>query len=345
MNETINLGVIGAGRIGLLHIENILHNIPGFKIKAVAEIMIDKTLELKKKLERLRIPVITNDYKKILEDKEIKAVLICSSTDTHAKFIIESANYGKDIFCEKPIHYDLDEIRKALDAVKKSNVKLQIGFNRRYDHNFRRVRQFIEDGTIGVPHIIKITSRDPAPPPIEYIRVSGGLFNDMTIHDWDMARYLGGKQTGDIVEVYATGGVLVDPKIGTEGGDIDTCAVILKYENGAMGLIDNSRQAVYGYDQRVEVFGSKGMAKAENDTPNRVELYVKDFTRLDKIPFFFLERYMQSYTDEMKEFYNCLIENKEPSCTGYDGLMATVVAKAALKSLKENSPVKIKEII
>ncbi|MHA1395723.1 MAG: inositol 2-dehydrogenase [Promethearchaeota archaeon] len=345
MTEKINVGVIGAGRIGQLHIENIVHNIPGFNIKTVAEIMLDKNPQLKQKLESLGIKNLTTNYKEILEDPDIKAVIICSSTDTHAQFIIESAEAGKDIFCEKPIHYDLDKIKEALNAIKKAKVKLQIGFNRRYDHNFKRVRQAVEDGTIGIPHIIKITSRDPAPPPIEYIKVSGGLFNDMTIHDWDMARYIGGKETGEIVEVYAMGGVLVDEKIGSEGGDIDTCAVVLKYENGAMALIDNSRQAIYGYDQRVEAFGTKGMAKAENDTPNRVEIYTESSTQMDKIPYFFLDRYMQSYTDEMKEFYNCLIENKEPSCNGYDGLMAVVIAKAALKSLKENRPVKIKEII
>jgi len=159
-----------------------------------------------------------------------------------------------------------------------------------------------------------------------------------------MARYLGGKETGEIEEVYAMGGVLVDPKIGTEGGDIDTCAVVLKYKNGAMALVDNSRQAVYGYDQRVEVFGTKGAAMADNDVPNNVKIYTKENTQQDKIPLFFLERYMQSYTDEMKEFYNNLKDNKQPSCGGNDGLMAVVVAKAALKSMQENRPVKLSEI-
>lgn len=340
MSNQIVIGVIGAGRIGKLHIENILHNIPEFKIKLVVDVKID---HLKDWAAQLGLKLST-DRNDIFKDSEIKAVVICSSTDTHAQFITEAAKAKKDIFCEKPIDSDLKKITDTLKVVKEAGVKLQIGFNRRYDHNFKRVRQTVENGTIGIPHIIKVTSRDPSPPPIEYVKVSGGLFNDMTIHDWDMCRYLGGKETGEIEEVYAMGGVLVDPKIGTEGGDIDTCAVVLKYKNGAMALVDNSRQAVYGYDQRVEVFGTKGAAMADNDVPNHVKIYTKENTQQDKIPHFFLERYMQSYTDEMKEFYTNLKDNKEPSCGGNDGLMAVVVAKAALKSLKENRSVKISEI-
>lgn len=339
--KKITIGVIGAGRIGKLHIENIMHAIPDFHIKTVADIKID---HLRDWAKSIGIPTLTDDYKEILEDPEIEAVIICSSTDTHAKFIIDSAKAGKDIFCEKPIDSDLAKIEETLKVVKEANVKLQIGFNRRFDHNFRRVRNAVERGTVGDPHIIKITSRDPAPPPIEYVKVSGGLFNDMTIHDWDMARYLGGAETGEITEVYAMGGVLVDEKIGTEGNDIDTCAVVLKYESGAMAMVDNSRQAVYGYDQRVEVFGSGGASIADNDSPNNVKMYTAEKNFEDKIHFFFLERYMQSYTDEMKAFYKCLKDNIEPPVTGHDGLMAVVVAKAALRSLNENRPVQLSEI-
>ncbi|MHA1871587.1 MAG: inositol 2-dehydrogenase, partial [Promethearchaeota archaeon] len=289
-NAPINIGVIGAGRIGKLHITNIIKNIPELKIKYVADIMIE---DAKKWLSTLNIDRLTADYREILEDNDIEAVLICSPTDTHAKIIQEAAKAGKHIFCEKPIAIDLQIIKETLEIVKEAGVKLMIGFNRRFDHNFKRVRDEVSSGRIGEPHIIKITSRDPAPPPLEYIKVSGGLFNDMTIHDWDMARFLGGEETGDIVEVFAMGDVLVDEKIATEGKDIDTCAVVLKYENGAMGLIDNSRQAVYGYDQRVEVFGSKGLALADNDLPNSVKIYDDQNIHTDKIPYFFLERYMQ----------------------------------------------------
>ncbi|MBD3352215.1 MAG: inositol 2-dehydrogenase [Candidatus Lokiarchaeota archaeon] len=341
MKKNIPIGIIGAGRIGKLHISNILQNIPDFSIEIVADIAIDS---LKKWAELHRIKKITDNPQDVFDNPDVKAVLICSSTDTHAEFIEKAANAGKDIFCEKPIDPDVKVIKNVLDTVEENKVKLQIGFNRRFDHNFKRVRNLVASGEIGDPHIVKITSRDPAPPPIDYIKVSGGLFNDMTIHDWDMARYLGGSQTGEVTEVYAMGGVLVDEKIGSEGNDIDTCAVVLRYENGGMAMIDNSRQAVYGYDQRVEVFGSKGVAIAENDRPNNVKFYNEKDISMDKIPYFFLERYMQSYTDEIVSFYECLREDKQPVVDGKDGLMAVVVAKAAMKSLCENRPVKITEI-
>jgi myo-inositol 2-dehydrogenase/D-chiro-inositol 1-dehydrogenase len=337
MENKIIVGVIGAGRIGKLHIENMVHHVPDVKIKTVADVKID---HLKEWAENLGIGNLTTNHEDILKDEEIKAVMICSSTDTHSRFIVESARAGKDIFCEKPIDYDLGRIHDALDAVKKAGVKLMIGFNRRFDHNFMRIRESTERGEIGEPHIIKITSRDPAPPPIEYVKVSGGLFFDMTIHDWDMARF----QAGDEVqEIFTKGDVMIDEKIG-QAGDIDTAVAVLKFKNGALGMIDNSRQAVYGYDQRVEVFGSKGALIAENDTPNTVKLYTDKCTSCDKIPYFFLERYNESYITEMKEFVRCLKENREPPVGGIDGLKAVLIAIAAKKSLDENRPVKISEI-
>ncbi|MFX0099027.1 MAG: inositol 2-dehydrogenase [Candidatus Hodarchaeota archaeon] len=334
----IIIGVIGAGRIGKLHIENVIHHVPGVKIKTVADVKID---HLKEWAENLGIPNLTTNHEDILGDSEIKAVMICSSTDTHSRFIVESAQAGKDIFCEKPIDYDIQRIHEALDAVKKAGVKLMIGFNRRFDHNFKRIRESVKKGEIGAPHIIKVTSRDPAPPPIEYMKVSGGLFFDMTIHDFDMIAFQAGEE---VQEVYARGDVLIDPEIG-KVGDIDTAVIVVKFDSGAMGIIDNSRQAVYGYDQRVEVFGSKGALIADNDKPNTVKRYTDKSILSDKIPYFFLERYNDSYINEMKEFVICLKEDYEPSVGGIDGLNAVLVAKAATKSLKEGRVVKIKEIV
>lgn len=335
----MKLGLIGAGRIGKLHGEIITYHIPNAEIKIVSDIYINDTT--REWAKNLGISHVTTDYKEILSDSEIEAVLICSSTDTHARFIIESAKAGKHIFCEKPIDFDIKKIEEALTAVNKAGVKLQIGFNRRFDHNFRRVHELIKEGKIGDVHIVKITSRDPAPPPVEYIKVSGGLFLDMTIHDFDMARYLSGSE---VEEVYAQGSVLIDPAIG-EVGDIDTAIITLKFKNGAHGVIDNSRQAVYGYDQRVEVFGSKGCITAENDFPNSVILSTADSVSSDKPLYFFLERYMMSYIDELKSFVNAIIHDIEPPVGGNDGLQPVLIGLAAKKSLKEKRPVRIEEVV
>jgi len=333
----MKIGLIGAGRIGKLHGELLTYNIPEAEIKTVAEIYADTVENWAK---NLRISNLTTDYTDILTDPEIEAVLICSSTDTHAQFITEAAKAGKHIFCEKPIDFNIEKIRQALNTVEAAGVKLQIGFNRRFDHNFRKVREIVETGKIGDVHIVKITSRDPAPPPIEYVKVSGGIFLDMTIHDFDMARYL---SISEVEEVYAQGAVLVDPAIG-EAGDVDTAIVTLKFKNGAMGVIDNSRQAVYGYDQRVEVFGSKGCVVVKNDFPNSAELSTAESVISDKPLYFFLERYQMSYVEELKAFVESVARNKEPSVTGNDGLQPVLIGTAALKSLREGRPVKIEEV-
>src|SRR5512147_2731528 len=258
--NNLRFGVIGAGRIGKIHAENLATRISGVEVAAIADVDSKAAQEL---AIRLHVPVAVEDYHAILADPTIDAVAICSSTDTHARIVIEAAQAGKHIFCEKPIDHNLAKIDAALDAVDKAGVKLQIGFNRRFDPNFRKVRQMVRDGKIGDVHILRITSRDPAPPPIEYVKVSGGIFFDMAIHDFDMVRYLSGDE---VEEVYVVGGVLVDPRIG-EVGDIDTAITALTFKGGAIGSIDNSRKAVYGYDQRVEVFGSEGMVTALNNAP------------------------------------------------------------------------------
>jgi myo-inositol 2-dehydrogenase/D-chiro-inositol 1-dehydrogenase len=332
------VGVIGAGRIGKLHIENLLRKIPDIKLKAVADINLNA--QMKEWAEMVGIPKITKDTNEIFKDSEIDTVVITSSTDTHAKFIQEAAKAKKQIFCEKPIDTNVKRIKDTLAVVKKEGVNLMVGFNRRFDRNFMRVHETTASGQIGTPQIIKVTSRDPAPPPIVYIKVSGGIFLDMTIHDWDMARFQAGSE---VDEVYASGAVLIDPDIG-KAGDIDTAVAILKFRNGALGIIDNSRQAVYGYDQRVEVFGSKGCVMADNEPTNTVKVYTAENTNMDKIPYFFLERYMESYTTELKSFFECLKNNKAPSPNGEDGLQNVLVAIAAQKSYTEHRPVKISEI-
>jgi myo-inositol 2-dehydrogenase/D-chiro-inositol 1-dehydrogenase len=281
-----------------------------------------------------------SDYNDVLADPEIDAVLVCSSTDTHAEISIAAAKAGKHIFCEKPIDYDLDRIDMVLEAVKEAGVKFQVGFNRRFDHNFARINQVTKDGVIGDPQIIKITSRDPEPPPVSYVKVSGGIFLDMAIHDFDMARFQAGSE---VTEVYSVGDSLVDPEIG-KAGDVDTAITTLKFENGSMAVIDNCRKAVYGYDQRVEVFGSKGSIEARNDKETNTILRTAESVSEDKPLYFFLERYMASFAEEMKQFFEAISNDTEVPCGGIDGLNSVIIGLAATKSVKEGRPVKISEI-
>ncbi len=338
MVKKFTVGVIGAGRIGKIHTENLLHKISDINLKIVADIKIND--DLKQWAAEMGVIKLTSDPNEIFDDPKIEVVVICSSTDTHTKFIQEAAKAKKHVFCEKPIDTDIKRIKKTLSIVEKSGIKLMVGFNRRFDRNFIRCHESVASGQIGEPHIVKITSRDPAPPPIEYIKVSGGMFLDMTIHDWDMARFQAGSE---VEEIYATGAVLIDPEIG-KVGDIDTAVALLKFKNGAIGIIDNTRQAVYGYDQRVEVFGSKGCVVADNEATNTVRIYTAECTNIDKIPYFFLERYMESYATELKSFFECLRKNIEPLPNGEDGLQDVLVAKAAQKSYEDNRPVKISEV-
>lgn len=334
--EKLKVGIIGAGRIGQVHAKSITYHIPQAELVAVSDIYVDSA---KKLAQELGIPNYYEDYHDILNDPQIKAVLICSSTDTHADIAIEAAKAGKHIFCEKPVDLTVDKIKAVIKAVDEAGVKLQIGFNRRYDHNFAHIKQLANDGKLGDLQTIKITSRDPEPPSIAYVKVSGGIFLDMTVHDFDMARFIG----GEVDEVYANAAVTVDPAIG-EAGDVDTALVALKFKSGAIGVIDNCRKAAYGYDQRLEVFGKKGQASASNDTPTRVEFMDENGAVTDKPLYFFLERYMQSFTDEMTEFIDCVVNDKPTKTTVYDGLEALRLGLAAKLSVKENRPVKLSEI-
>jgi myo-inositol 2-dehydrogenase/D-chiro-inositol 1-dehydrogenase len=337
MKETLNLCVIGTGRIGRVHAENLVYRIPEANLVAVSDIFVEAA---EKVAAELGIPAAYQDHRLALEDKSIDAVLICSSTDTHAQIIEEAAEAGKQIFCEKPIALDLGKIDRALGAVERAGVKLQIGFNRRFDPNFRRVRQVVAEGQIGQPHLLRITSRDPAPPPIDYVKVSGGIFLDMTIHDFDMARFLIG---AEVESIYAAGGVLVDSAIG-EAGDVDTALVTLHFANGVLGAIDNSRQAVYGYDQRVEVFGSAGCVTADNDYPNTARISDAQRVHRDLPLNFFMERYTESYVAEIEAFVDCILHDTPPTVTGLDGRVPVVMGYAAKRSLDEGRPVKLLEV-
>ncbi len=336
--KQLNIGIIGAGRIGKVHMQSITYNVPTAKVLGITDVFKDGLQEL---ADKYGIEKVYNDYKEMLADKDIDAVLVCSSTDTHADISIEAAQAGKHVFCEKPVDLTPEKVQAVIDAVEKAGVKLQVGFNRRFDHNFAHVRSLINEGKVGNLELIKITSRDPEPPPAEYAAVSGGMFLDMTIHDFDMARFLAGS---DVTEVYASATCLVDPAIG-EAGDVDTAIINLKFENGALGVIDNSRRAAYGYDQRIEVFGSLGAAMAANDTPTNVTVMNSDGVTTDKPLYFFLERYMQSFRDEMVQFVDAVLNDKPTPTTGTDGLNSILVALAAKKSVKEGRPVKISEIM
>lgn len=332
--KKITVGIIGAGRIGKVHALSISNNLRNVDIKWIADYKLDAIGDW---ADDLGIPNKTDNHLDILKDDEVDAVLICSSTDTHSQFIIDSANHKKHIFCEKPIDHSIDKIKAALDAVNKNNVKLQIGFNRRFDKNFEKVQNLVSKGALGDPHIIKITSRDPEPPPVEYVKVSGGIFLDMAIHDFDMARYLSGSE---VEEVYVSGAVLVDEEIG-KAGDIDTAIINLKMKNGALCVIDNSRKAVYGYDQRVEVFGSEGKAEAFNESPTNVTISTKDGVSMDNPKYFFLERYMDSYSKEIKEFIDAIVNDTDTSVNGNDGLQPVLIGLAAKESLEKNMPIKL----
>ncbi|AIF52693.1 inositol 2-dehydrogenase [Pelosinus sp. UFO1] len=334
----LKIGIIGVGRIGKVHAEGISKYVKGAEVTAIADPFLDETGEQWAK--SLGIQHISKDYRSILADTEIDAVLVCSSTDTHSQISLEAIKAGKHVFCEKPVDHNVEKIKEVMKAVQSSKYKYQVGFNRRFDHNFRSVKEAVAAGKIGTQHIIKITSRDPEAPPISYVKVSGGMFLDMTIHDFDMVRYLSGSE---VVEVYAVGSVLVDPSIG-KAGDIDTAIITMKLKNGAMAVIDNCRRASYGYDQRAEVFGSKGAVEIGNDTSSTTLLSTIDGVVAEKPLHFFLERYMQAYTTEIQEFVVAIENNTAVPVSVTDGLEPVIIGLAAKKSLDENRPVTIAEI-
>jgi myo-inositol 2-dehydrogenase/D-chiro-inositol 1-dehydrogenase len=334
MSQILNIGLIGAGRIGQVHARTIANRVSEARLLAVTDPIASVAHGI---ADKFRISHIADDYRRILDNPEIDAVMICTPTDTHADIIVEAAQRGKHIFCEKPIALTLGETDRALLAVKNANVKLQVGFNRRFDPNFARVRQAIASGEIGDLRMLHIISRDPSPPPLAYVRVSGGIFLDMTIHDWDMARFLTGSE---ITEVYVNGDVKVDRAIG-DAGDIDTHITLLKFANGVIGSIDNCRQAAYGYDQRAEAFGSKGMIQTQNNYPNNSVISTGESVRRDLPLNFFMQRYTESYALELESFVSAVLNDMPVAVSGDDGRTALAIGLAAKRSYEEGRPVKL----
>lgn len=335
MMKDMNVGIIGAGRIAHVHATNLTSYIAHVRVKTIADPYL--TDNAKKWITECGIENITKDYKEILGDSDIDAVFICSSTDTHARFTREAAEAGKHIFCEKPIDLNPEEIIKTINAVKKEGVKLQVGFNRRFDHNYLALKEAVLKKKIGDLHLVRITSRDPAPPSIEYIKKSGGLFMDMTVHDFDMVRFL---TDSEVDEIFAYGDVKVDPAIG-RAGDIDTAIISMRMKNGVLAFIENSRETKYGYDQRGEVFGSRGAMESGNDTLHSAVLSDSKGVHAEKPLYFFLERYNNAYVAEVSNFLQAVRKDKPVSVSGIDGLHSILVAEAALKSLHSGKSEKV----
>lgn len=335
----INIGIIGAGRIGKVHAESITNSVKEAQVVAIADPFMNEATTTWAK--DLGIANVYTDYHDILNDSNIQAVLICSSTDTHANIAVEAIKANKHVFCEKPISQDLTKIKEVIEALDGTNLKFQVGFNRRFDHNFEAVHNAVAEGKIGDVHIVKVTSRDPDAPPIEYVKVSGGMFLDMTIHDFDMVRYL---TSSDVVEVYANGTTLINPAI-KEAGDIDTAIITMKLANGALAVIDNSRKADYGYDQRAEVFGSKGQVAVTNDMGSTAVISTATGVSGEKPLYFFLERYMASFSKEVRLFAQAIINDTDVPVNINDGLQPVLIATAAKRSLDENRPVLLSEIV
>ena len=322
--------------MGSVHVRNIARLIPEANLVAVCDIRVDVAQSV---ADECGIERVVRDYHELLEDQSIEAVLIATSTPTHASIIKDCAVAGKQIFCEKPLALDLADIDDALEEVDKAGVKLQVGFNRRFDKSYQRIHEIVASGEIGRPCILRITNRDPDFPAMEFMRASGGIFLDLAIHDFDMIRY----QVGEVDEVYAMGSVLINPEL-NEFNDVDTAVVSLRFANGAVGTIDNSRKAVYGYDQRLEVFCSNGTAMAENEAETTVRRGNTEGFMSAKPPYFFMQRYAPCYVEEVRQFIECVRDDKPTPTNGADGRAAVAIGYAAGKSLQENRPVKVSEI-
>jgi myo-inositol 2-dehydrogenase / D-chiro-inositol 1-dehydrogenase len=336
-DNKLRVGIIGAGRMGRVRAETIAYHLPSAALLAISDCNVTAAMDI---AGEYGIPRVVPQSEEILNDSRIDAVLIASPTDTHVDLIIGAARAGKHIFCEKPIDRSLARIDSALAAVESAGVKMQIGFNRRFDANFARVRNAVIRGEIGTPYLLHIVSRDPSPPPIAYIRSSGGIFLDMTIHDFDMARFLIGDE---VEEVYSVGAVRIDPEIG-EAGDLDTAVVLLRFRNGVIGTIDNCRKSIYGYDQRVEILGSAGAVTTNNVYPNETIISTALEVKRDLPLNFFMERYAQSYVNEIRAFVDSVSNDKPILVTGADARIPVTMALAARKSHDEKRPVTLTEI-
>jgi myo-inositol 2-dehydrogenase/D-chiro-inositol 1-dehydrogenase len=327
----INLCLFGAGRIGAIHAAAVNKH-KDVQIRYIVDMYQPAALKL---AEQYGATVC--EVEAALADPEVQGVIIASSTDTHADLIELSAKAGKAIFCEKPIDLDLDRVNQCVETVKQCNVPCALGFNRRFDPQFSELKQAIVEKRVGELEMLSFTSRDPSPPPLEYIKVSGGLFKDMMVHDFDLARWM---LNEEITEIYAAGSCNVDPAI-EEAGDIDTALVVLKTASGKICNINNSRRAAYGYDQRIEAFGSEGMAQANNILESNLVITNKEGSMGAKPQHFFLERYDRAYSLELDNFIGCIRGEEEPLATINDGLQALLLSEAALKSYQTGLVVKL----
>jgi myo-inositol 2-dehydrogenase/D-chiro-inositol 1-dehydrogenase len=332
----VRIGVLGTGRIGSMHAELLAHRVPGASLAAVYDLDADlaRTVAGRLGVETARDP------DELIGSPDVDAVAICSSTDTHVPLVEAAAAAGKATFCEKPIAHDLEQVDRALTAVERAGILFMVGFNRRFDPAHRSVRDAVAGGSVGDVHVLRITSRDPEPPPLSYARVSGGIFLDMTVHDFDLARFVTGSE---VVEVVAHGAVRVAPEF-AEVGDVDTAVVTLVHEDGALTVIDNSRQAVYGYDQRVEAFGSAGMAASGNPSVHTGTLLTAVGSSGAALPYFFLERYTPSYLHEWQAFVEAVRFGGGSPVPGAAGRAALVIGLAATRSLREGRSVRVDEI-
>ena len=328
---TVRFGLLGAGRIGKVHAKAVTGD-ANARLVAVADAF------------PAAAQAIADHYGcevRSIDAKDIDAVVICTPTDTHADLIEAFVKAGKAVFCEKPIDLSLARVKACLEVVRAHEGTLMVGFNRRFDPHFRAVRAEIDKGTIGTPEMAVITSRDPGAPPVDYIKRSGGIFRDMTIHDFDMARFLLGEE---ISEVVATASVLVDPAIGV-AGDFDSVQVMLKTASGKQAVISNSRRATYGYDQRIEVHGALGAVSAENQRPVSIEVATAAGYTRPPLHDFFMTRYTEAYAAEIAAFIAALAGKGKAEPSGEDGLIALALAEAALKSVAEGRVVKMSEIL
>jgi myo-inositol 2-dehydrogenase / D-chiro-inositol 1-dehydrogenase len=330
----LSVGVIGVGRIGRMHAHVLAHQVAGAAVSAVYDARPPTARDV---AAELGVPAAAS-VDEIL-DGDVDAVAICSTADTHVELMIAAAAAGKAVFCEKPVSLELPELDRALAAIETAGVPFQIGFNRRFDPAHAAVREAVASGAVGEPHLVRISSRDPEPPPVEYIRTSGGLFLDMMIHDFDMARYV---TASDVVEVFARGAVRIDPAF-EQAADVDTALVTLVHENGCLTAIDNSRRAAYGYDQRVEVFGSDGMAASENPLAHTARVFTAMGTQAPPLPYFFLERYMPSYVREWEAFVAAVQTGSPPPVSLNDARAPLVIGLAAWRSLHTGQPVRVGE--
>ena len=335
--QRLKIGIIGAGRIGKVHAKTFATLVPNAYVGAIADIDAARAEAL---AGQYGVRAVFSDYRQLLADPEIGAVAICTPTEFHSGMIVDAANSGKHVFCEKPLAFDLRDIDDALAAVERNKVTFLMGFNRRHDTGHSRIRRDVIAGRIGNPELCHIISRDPAPPSAEYIRTSGGIYVDMMIHDFDLSRYL---LNDEPEEVFATGSCLVDPEF-AKYGDVDTAMVTIRFGNGAICSIDNSRRAIYGYDQRVEVMGSKGRLSTSNVLEDNTQFAGVDGFQQPRALNFFMERYIPAFQAEGIHFVDCIQNGVQPSCTGNDGRAAVLMAKAAALSAKTGRLVRVDEI-